>query len=228
MFFSVYHLATGSQNTCTMIFGRLIPGTATISWQKEVLVSSASNDWCVIPKNINLYNSSFVYFSATFASHSGVYRSSTDGSGSVLFKGFSFVGSFAFLLSYQFIGGFTYVHGYSDSSTFIVKNLLDFEDTSCSSLTILSFSISISDGTASIRDSSSLTNMAYSSLPLSSTSNSASTAAATTSHSVTAICSAITAPSVDNQAVYKGNTLDFNITTPSCSTSSLIISYTAT
>ena len=160
LFFSVYHLEPGAHNTCTMVFGRLVLDTATIAWQKQSEVQSSS-EWCLIPKDVHLYNSSFVYFSATFASHAGVFRAHTDGSGIELFTGFAFSGGRTFLFSYIYKGGYAYAQGVSDNpaftisgraATYVVKNLLDFGDTSCSSLAVISFAVSFTASAATVRD----------------------------------------------------------------------------
>ena len=149
MYFSLYHLATGSPNTCTMVFGKVNPaGAASMEWQFESSATATGTAWCLIPQSIVVHGGS-VYFTATMANSDTTtipifFKAANDGT-LANSRGFSLSGGETYLLSYQVAGGFVYMHGLSDNSvfaingraaTFIVKTEHDFTNNACASLSI--------------------------------------------------------------------------------------------
>ena len=106
LYFSVYNVAIGSPNVCTMFVGKVsltIP--PLLAWQKMATASTSLNQWCLIPQDVILQSSSYVYFTATVA-YSGttnaaeIFKSNLDGTNFSLLRGFGTSGGATYLLSY--------------------------------------------------------------------------------------------------------------------------------
>ena len=158
----------------TMLFGRVDPSTATLAWQKEA-TSTCPHGYCLVPVGIHLQGSSFVYFASSYTPNefssslfAAVFKVSTDGSSIDILRGFGSTTSKTYLLAYYAEGSYAYFHGLSDKTEFqvysvldsyVVKALIDMDDSSCVSLGVIDLSVNITTGAAAIRNAASLTNM---------------------------------------------------------------------
>ena len=169
MYFSLYHLATGTTNTCTMVFGKVNPaGAGSMEWQYESSATASGTEWCLIPQSIVVHDGS-VYFTATRANSDTstipmFFKASTDGT-LANSRGFSLTGGLSYLLSYQVVGGFVYMHGLSDNSafavngraaTFIVKTEHDFTNNACATLSVSDITTSSVVGSVTFEDSNTM------------------------------------------------------------------------
>ena len=151
-------------------------------------------------------------------------------------RGFGTAGGATYLLAYQVHGEYVYAQGISDNPNFaisgsaesyLVKNSLDFADTSCFALGAAEISLSFSDGAATVLDSNSIPSVAIQSPSETLDTTIPSTAAPTTTYTLENVCSTITSPAVNQQTVYRGYTLSFALSTAACTTAVNSISYTA-
>ena len=239
MYFSLYHLATGSPNTCTMVFGKVNPaGAASMEWQFESSATATGTAWCLIPQSI-VADGGSVYFTATMANSDTstipmFFKSTTDGT-LASSRGFRLTGGETYLLSYQVVGGFVYMHGFSDNSVFapdggiaafIMKTEHDFANNACSSLSIGDIVTTTVGGSLAFLDSNTMQIPSYVDGDETFTTTIPAAGATTSSDTVNNICTTMSTPTVEDQTTYKGMSFNFGFTTSSCTTADSI-SYTA-
>ena len=180
VYYTYYNVVASSGLTCTMIMGKVSTSSPALEWQKKAVATSGYSAWCLFPADIVAYDSSTVYFTATFPSTSdsdvaAVMKASPDGTFTT-YEAFGTTDSKTFLFNFIAAGGFFYFHGVSGKTEFqvasrdglfLVKTNLDFANDQCTQINQHSVTISVvTDTDTTFTDAASMTDMSFATVSL--------------------------------------------------------------